>query len=63
MPASKAAYWKAKFDRNRLRDAKNLRLLRELGWAVLVVWECEAAPRNMLRLKSRIPKFLGSPHH
>jgi DNA mismatch endonuclease (patch repair protein) len=36
-----AAYWTAKIKRNVERDAVNAAALRELGWDVLVVWECE----------------------
>jgi DNA mismatch endonuclease (patch repair protein) len=30
-----------KFERNVERDAENEEALRELGWSVLTVWECE----------------------
>src|SRR5688500_13022290 len=39
-PTSRAAFWGAKFDSNRRRDARNLRRLKAAGWSVLVVWEC-----------------------
>ena len=59
MPASRVAYWKAKFERNQRRDAKNRRLLRKMGWTVLVVWECETIPRRLPNLESRLKRFLG----
>lgn len=40
-PTKNAALWQAKFDRNTRRDAENERLLSELGWRVMTVWECE----------------------
>ena len=36
-----AEFWKKKIGGNIERDAKNQRLLTELGWRVIVVWECE----------------------
>ena len=63
MPASKVRYWKAKFERNLRRDAKNRRLLRKLGWAVLVVRECEMASRKKSRLEAKLVQFLGPPPH
>src|SRR5688572_19845135 len=45
-PASRLDYWNAKFARNVLRDGRNLRKLRRLGWSVLVVWECQTRLRK-----------------
>lgn len=41
MPKSNVDFWSAKFDRNVERDARDLLRLREAGWNVAVVWECE----------------------
>lgn len=40
-PKNNAEFWKRKISGNIERDAKNRRLLTELGWKVIVVWECE----------------------
>ena len=34
-------YWKKKILRNVERDEANAKALKELGWKVLIVWECE----------------------
>ena len=39
-PSSNEEYWKPKISRTIARDKENLRLLREYGWRVLVIWEC-----------------------
>jgi DNA mismatch endonuclease, patch repair protein len=39
-PKSNQAFWDEKFTANERRDARNARLLRNLGWKVLIVWEC-----------------------
>lgn len=39
MPASNAAYWQAKIERNRKRDRQVSRALRQQGWRVIRVWE------------------------
>jgi DNA mismatch endonuclease, patch repair protein len=54
-PASNTNYWTAKLDRNQARDTTNRRLLKKLGWRILVIWECEL--RNPERLRSRIARF------
>ena len=39
-PRTNAAFWEAKFARNRARDERDQGLLRDEGWTVLVVREC-----------------------
>ena len=41
MPATNVNYWKEKFERNVQRDLKEQRSLKEMGWRVFVIWECE----------------------
>jgi DNA mismatch endonuclease (patch repair protein) len=40
-PKSNTPFWQAKFDRNAERDVRNTERLAELGWTVIVVWECD----------------------
>ena len=40
-PKTNTDYWTQKFERNVQNDEKNYRLLSNLGWHVIVVWECE----------------------
>ncbi len=46
-PQGNAAFWRAKFRRNRARDRRDTRRLRRDGWRVLRLWEHE------LKLKVR----------
>ncbi|MGI9072365.1 MAG: hypothetical protein ACR2JB_13865 [Bryobacteraceae bacterium] len=41
LPKSNRDYWQNKQNRNAARDKRNVRTLRESGWKVLTVWECE----------------------
>lgn len=41
IPKSNQEYWKSKLQKNVERDAKNITKLKELGWKVIVIWECE----------------------
>jgi DNA mismatch endonuclease (patch repair protein) len=47
-PKSNVAFWSRKFAGNIVRDARNKRELRRLGWRVVVVWECQALDRAAL---------------
>ena len=40
-PKANAAYWTAKIERNRARDAATRAALEAAGWRVVTVWECE----------------------
>lgn len=39
-PSTRDGFWKKKITSNRERDQKNVVALEELGWRVLVIWEC-----------------------
>lgn len=45
-PSSNIEYWHEKIDKNEERDLKNIALLAEQGWNVLVIWECELKKAN-----------------
>jgi DNA mismatch endonuclease (patch repair protein) len=58
IPSSRRQYWVAKLRRNAARDREVARLLRQAGWAVLTVWECQVHPARLARLRRRIERFL-----
>lgn len=55
-PVSREEYWKSKLDRNMARDADNISKLTELGWRVIVVWECEL--RDADTVATRLANYL-----
>jgi len=58
IPKTRTEYWEPKLDRNRRRDAENLKRLKALGWQVLKIWECQV--RDQKKLAQRICRFLGA---
>lgn len=56
-PRSNLEYWDQKLRRNQERDLAHRARLVELGWDVLVIWECDLKSRN--GLAERIRAFLG----
>ena len=40
-PKNNADFWKSKINGNVQRDLRNYQLLNELGWNVVVIWECQ----------------------
>ncbi len=52
-PKSNLDYWLPKLARNRERDQTQCANLEELGWSVLIVWECEIRDQPLLGERSR----------
>lgn len=55
-PRSNSDYWTPKLERNKIRDRENMALLKENGWDVMVIWECETKEPDTLA--NRIKSFL-----
>lgn len=47
-PSTNESYWGQKVATNQRRDAMKERLLVELGWKVLIVWECSLKRADIL---------------
>lgn len=58
MPKSNVDYWCMKFDKNIKRDRSSLARLWELGWRVIVVWECELSREKVDDTLSRVESAL-----
>ena len=48
MPKSRLDFWATRLESNRVRDLKNQRELREMGWDFLVILECELSQLRAL---------------
>jgi DNA mismatch endonuclease (patch repair protein) len=48
VPQSSREFWTEKFKTNRQRDGRNIDLLLEQGWRVLIVWECALLGKTAL---------------
>lgn len=62
-PKSRMDFWRKKFEENQRRDKKNSAQLKELGWKVAVIWECET--QNSKKLNLTLIEILGEgtfPH-
>lgn len=58
IPKSNQDFWKPKLEGNRNRDQKNEAKLRELGWEVFVIWECQIRRKDSEPLRQEISLFL-----
>jgi DNA mismatch endonuclease (patch repair protein) len=51
-PKTRADFWSKKFEQNIERDHRQQQQLREMGWSVMVIWECEL--RDLQSLTTRL---------
>ncbi len=57
-PKSNQSFWLEKFRRTLDRDQQNFKALNNLGWQVLIVWECEINS-DASQAAQRIARHLG----
>ncbi len=55
-PKTRVSFWENKFKGNVVRDRRNETALHDLGWRVLVIWECETKDKETVA--ERIEGFL-----
>lgn len=55
-PKTRESFWKNKLEDNVARDRRNEIALGELGWRVMVIWQCETKVREAVA--ARIESFL-----
>lgn len=60
IPQTNRDFWQAKIRRNRERDAANYRILRENGWQVIVIWECQLTAEHLETTMREVEMLLNS---
>lgn len=59
-PSSNQEYWIPKITRNVERDERNQETLKEMGWQVITVWECELKKGNFQETMDKLIEYLVS---
>ena len=57
-PQNNAEFWKEKIESNVARDQRDYRLLREAGWRVIVIWECELKKNQVDQTLQKLDKSI-----
>ena len=57
LPKSKIDYWQPKLEKNRQRDQQTVSQLTQMGWKVIVIWECEIRTKQLQA--ERLPKLIA----
>jgi len=61
IPKTRTEFWQSKFAKNIANDKKNTQKLEEMGFRVLIIWECEIN-KHFDETVSKISKIIGPPH-
>lgn len=56
MPKENRSYWKPKLERNVAKQKADIKALKNDGWNVGIVWECETS--NETKLKKKLQQIL-----
>lgn len=63
LPTTRAEFWKRKISGNVERDRKNQETLKEQGWDVITIWQCELSSRfkREHRLALLVREIMAAP--
>jgi DNA mismatch endonuclease, patch repair protein len=53
-PKSNVKFWSEKLNNNVVRDRRQVRALRQSGWRVFIVWECQLTEDRLSKLFQRL---------
>lgn len=53
-PSSRPEFWQEKINSNKIRDANNFNKYIDLGWKVLIIWECSLKGKTRRNLNEVI---------
>ena len=62
-PKSNTEFWQKKFDANVRRDKDEQKQLKDMGWKVLIVWECELKKDKRDATLEQLYEDIVSGHH
>lgn len=60
VPKSNSTFWLQKFGENTKRDAANYAVLADMGWKVVVIWQCEigSVEHAIALIRQHFPAFI-----
>lgn len=59
-PSTRKEFWQEKFEQNIRRDKKNNKELLQLGWRILVVWQCAINATTISAVSNIVDRWLHS---
>lgn len=55
------SFWEEKIAKNKTRDIENIRILEEMGWHVITVWQCELL--NVTKRENKLEEIVNILHY
>lgn len=49
LPKTNTDWWKTKIKKNKTRDRTKNMLLKQQGWHVITIWECQLSPKKRMK--------------
>jgi DNA mismatch endonuclease (patch repair protein) len=62
IPKSNSEYWETKINKNIERDKRNQKIIKKMGWKIVVIWECKITKdieKNILMIKKKLNNISG----
>ena len=56
LPKSHLRYWRRKISDNKKRDDRNISKLKQYGWNVLIIWQCQL--KDIVAIETKIRRFI-----
>jgi len=60
IPKTRTEWWKEKLYKNKDRDERHIQELEEMGWNVIVVWECDLKPKKKEKTLQMLAKTIDN---
>ena len=60
IPQTNRAFWVNKIQRNQQRDQRNYQILKDNGWQVIVIWECQLTSKRIEHTMNEVELLLNN---
>lgn len=61
IPKTRTEWWLAKITGNKIKDADNIVKLRQHGWKVIVIWECDLRKDKTISTLEKVHLKINEP--
>lgn len=59
VPKTRSEWWLNKITSNKIKNSRDILSLKEEGWKILTIWECDLKPKVRSATLSLLPAMIG----